>query len=363
MNRGGAVALVVTPLLALGGCLGSVLLLGGQQATAAGCGPAAPGISVDVAALAGLPGGTVAGYSGTQLTNAAAIINTGQALGMDVRAQTIAVMTAMGESALAVVDHGDAAGPDSRGLFQQRANGAWGTYADRMDPATSATNFYRALAAVPGWSDLPPTLAAHQVQHNADPYYYATYWDSAVAVVTTLAATGPASPDHSPTTPGGTVAGIAPGTGELTCTTTSPVAVATSGWARPSTGPLTSGYGMRWHPTKGIYKLHGGLDFGPGCDAPIYAAADGVVVQAGPAPSYGHLIVIDHGGGVTTLYAHMFAAGVLVHVGQAVTAGTQIARVGTDGDSTGCHLHFEVHLNGQRTDPAPFLAARGVQAG
>ena len=87
--------------------------------------------------------------------------------------QTVAVMTAMGESSLINVDHGDAAGPDSRGLFQQRDNGAWGTYADRMNPQTAATNFYTALLRVEGWETLPPTIAAHRVQRNADPNHYA----------------------------------------------------------------------------------------------------------------------------------------------------------------------------------------------
>lgn len=122
-------------------------------------------------------------YGSDQLANAAAIVQTGQAMGLSSRDQTIAVMTAMGESSLTVVDHGDAAGPDSRGLFQQRANGAWGSLADRMNPSVSATNFYTALRAVHGRDAMEPTLVAHTVQRNADPYHYAKYWDDAVAVV------------------------------------------------------------------------------------------------------------------------------------------------------------------------------------
>ena len=83
-----------------------------------------------------------------------------QDLGMSKRDQQIAVMTAMGESSLQVLDYGDNAGPDSRGLFQQRANGAWGSYADRMDPATSATNFGKALKQISGRDTMTPTLAA-----------------------------------------------------------------------------------------------------------------------------------------------------------------------------------------------------------
>lgn len=95
----------------------------------------------------------------------------------------------MGESGLRVLDYGDGVGPDSRGLFQQRDNGAWGSYVDRMDPTTSATNFYRALLAVGGWDSLTPTLAAHKTQRNADPYHYARYWPAALEVVAVLSGT------------------------------------------------------------------------------------------------------------------------------------------------------------------------------
>jgi len=128
-------------------------------------------------------------YGSEQLTNAAAIIKAGQALGLSVRDQTIGVMTAIGESSLRVVDHGDAAGPDSRGLFQQRANGAWGSYADRMNPTTSATSFFTALAGIQGRDSVSPTIVAHTVQRNADPQHYAKYWDDAVAIVSGLTGT------------------------------------------------------------------------------------------------------------------------------------------------------------------------------
>lgn len=86
---------------------------------------------------------SVEGFSAEQIKNAAAIIQAGASLGMSKRDQIIGVATAIAESSLKVIDYGDAAGPDSRGLFQQRANGAWGSYADRMDPIKSATMFLR----------------------------------------------------------------------------------------------------------------------------------------------------------------------------------------------------------------------------
>ena len=157
---------------------------GEELPPSAECAVAEAGVRVEPA---GVPEGPVAGYHGEQLANAAAIVNAGQSLGLDTCAQTIGVMTAMGESSLRVLDRGDAVGPDSRGLFQQRANGAWGSYADRMDPTTSATNFFLALREVPDWRALPPTIAAHRTQRNADPYHYERYWDAAVEVVTALA--------------------------------------------------------------------------------------------------------------------------------------------------------------------------------
>jgi murein DD-endopeptidase MepM/ murein hydrolase activator NlpD len=329
-------------LLVLGGVLGWLILLADSQASASACAPAGPGVTIDSDQL---PATAVAGYRGEQLLNAAYVMNAGQALGMSARGQAIGVMTAMGESSLRIVDHGDSAGPDSRGLFQQRATG-WGSYADRMDPTISSTNFFKALAKVEGWETLPPTIAAHRSQRNADPYHYERFWDPAVQVVTALA--------------GAELPGIAPGTGALACTASSPAAISTDGWTRPAVGPVTSKYGMRVHPITGEYKLHSGTDLGAACDSPIYAAAPGVVVQAGAAGGYGNLITIDHGSGVVSRYGHMYNNGVLAHVGDQVNAGRQIARVGSNGYATGCHLHFEIRLNNTFTDPVPWMSQHGA---
>ena len=338
-----ALALLLAPVAVAGGLIAGVLLLSESddhlQATA--CNGVAGSLTVQA-----VPVGAVAGYTGEQLANAATIVRAGQALGVDARGQAIGVMTAMGESSLVAVDHGDAVGPDSRGLFQQRANGAWGSYADRMDPATSATSFFRALLEVPGWQTLPPTIAAHRTQHNADPYHYARWWDRALEVVAALA--------------GGTVAGLAPGTGSLPCTGASPLGPVVGGWTIPAAGRLSSGFGLRGNPTGEGAQHHAGLDFAAACDTPIVAAGAGVVVRSGAASGYGNLVVVDHGGGVVTRYAHMETEDLTVVVGQPVAAGQQVARVGSTGDSTGCHLHFEVLLDGVATDPLPFLAERGI---
>ncbi|WP_432524022.1 M23 family metallopeptidase [Kineococcus sp. SYSU DK006] len=339
-------AFVLTPLLLMGGCSGALLILGGSQlASATSC--SAGGSSVQVS-IDGVPAGSVAGYSGEQLANAAAIINAGAALGLSVRGQTIGVMTAMGESSLKVLDRGDAVGPDSRGLFQQRANGAWGSYSDRMDPTISATNFFRALTRMANWETLSPTEAAHRTQRNADPYHYARYWDAAVQVVTALS--GNVS-----------IEGLNSGAGENPCAAGgSFTAVSDGGWAKPSDGPITSRFGRRRAPTAGASTMHKGIDLAPGCEKPIWAAAAGVVIHSGTGSGFGHYIAIDHGGGVVTRYGHMYAGGLLVKTGDKVTAGQQIARIGSDGTSTGCHNHFEVVVGGAAVDPVPWLAQRGI---
>lgn len=178
-------ALAAVPALFFGLILVFVLLVGGQQPPAAGseCTPSGES-DVD---LGDLPPAGVAGYSGDQLVNASLIVSAGKALDLSVRGQTVGVMTAMGESSLKVLDRGDGPGPDSRGLFQQRDNGAWGSYEDRMDPTISATNFFKALQKVEGWESLSPSEAAHRVQRNADPFHYTRYWDAAIQVVEAVA--------------------------------------------------------------------------------------------------------------------------------------------------------------------------------
>lgn len=126
----------------------------------------------------------IAGYSGEQLVNAVHIIVAGDDLGLDPYTISLGVMTAMGESSLYNIDHGDEAGPDSRGLFQQRSS--WGTEEERMHPPTASRFFFEALLQVEGYEDLPPTIAAHRTQRNADPYHYEPFFDPAVTVVSVI---------------------------------------------------------------------------------------------------------------------------------------------------------------------------------
>ena len=137
--------------------------------------------------------------------------------------------------------------------------------------------------------------------------------------------------------------------------------ISDQGWARPASGYITSSFGMRYHPIYHYWKLHSGTDLGgQGCGAEIYAAAGGTVTYAGPNGDLGNFIQIDHGDGITTGYGHIMNGGIHVSIGQDVDPGQPIAQVGSTGGSTGCHLHFMVRINGQLTDPVPFMSARGI---
>jgi murein DD-endopeptidase MepM/ murein hydrolase activator NlpD len=117
--------------------------------------------------------------------------------------------------------------------------------------------------------------------------------------------------------------------------------------------PITSGFGSRVHPVYGDVRQHTGVDFGASSGTPIHAAADGVVVSAGPLGGYGNATVIDHGNGLATLYAHQ--SGLAVAPGQRVARGQVIGYVGCSGLCTGPHLHFEVRVRGTPVDPMQYL--------
>ncbi len=121
----------------------------------------------------------------------------------------------------------------------------------------------------------------------------------------------------------------------------------------PSRGPITSNFGSRFHPVLGYSRFHAGTDFGAEHGSPIFAAETGVVIYSGWYGGYGDAVILDHGGGVTTLYAH--ASRLDVYEGQAVKKGDVIAAIGTTGLSTGPHLHFEVRRGGEPVDPLAFL--------
>ena len=121
----------------------------------------------------------------------------------------------------------------------------------------------------------------------------------------------------------------------------------------PISGPITSEYGWRTHPIFGTQRYHSGLDIGGDYGMAIHAAQSGTVEYAGWISGYGNTVILNHGGGVTTLYGHNQS--LAVGVGQSVSQGEVIAYCGSTGNSTGPHCHFEVRVNGEPTSPYGYL--------
>ncbi len=126
-----------------------------------------------------------------------------------------------------------------------------------------------------------------------------------------------------------------------------PSAPSASGFIWPVAGAVTSGFGWRWG------RMHEGIDIAAATGTPIGASASGTVIYAGWMSGYGNLVVVDHGGGVATAYAHM--SSIAAGVGQGVSQGQTIGYVGCTGHCFGPHLHFEVRLNGSAVDPLGYL--------
>ena len=124
-------------------------------------------------------------------------------------------------------------------------------------------------------------------------------------------------------------------------------------WPATASHTITSNYGGRSYPLDGSYNYHLGTDIGASYGTPVVSYQAGTVLIASYHWSYGNYVVVDHGNGLSTLYAHMSA--LTVSAGQSVSAGQQVGLVGSTGSSTGPHLHFEVRINGSNVDPAPYL--------
>lgn len=123
----------------------------------------------------------------------------------------------------------------------------------------------------------------------------------------------------------------------------------TGRFSRPVNGPMTSGFGMRFHPILKRRRMHAGIDFGARQGTPIHASADGIVIAATYTQGYGNMVIIDHGGGISTLYGH--CSRISVGGGQRVKRGDVVGAVGSTGLATGPHLHFEVRVNGRPVNP------------
>lgn len=313
----------------------------------------------------------------TQLTHAAAIFQTGSGIeGITRDGLVIALMAALTESTLRMLantsaypesadypNDGDGSDNDSLGLFQMRPQSGWGTIADLMDPTYQAEAFFggpsgpnypspRGLLDIPGWEETNKGEAAQSVEVSAYPDRYRNYEPVAETILTTLTGT------TTTTTSTGTA------TGDTVVPTVQTVAAESSRVVFPlpeGTWVPTSEYGPRVHPITGERSVHTGTDFAAPDGTPILAAADGTVTVAEFSGGYGGLVVIEHtldGQKVATAYAHMWETGIGVQPGDTVTAGQHIGDVGSAGNSTGTHLHFEVRTggtNGEHTDPAAWL--------
>lgn len=135
----------------------------------------------------------------------------------------------------------------------------------------------------------------------------------------------------------------------------------TMAWPTPGFGYVSSGFGWRTHPIFNTRKFHTGIDIasggGPSINgAAIVAVDSGTVFYTGYRGGYGNTVMIDHGGGVVTLYAHMLSGSIAVSNGQSVDKGQRIGSVGSTGYSTGPHLHFEVRVNGSPQNPVNYIS-------
>lgn len=124
-------------------------------------------------------------------------------------------------------------------------------------------------------------------------------------------------------------------------------------WPCPSSKYITSSFGYRIHPILKYWKMHTGVDIGASTGKDIIAAGSGRVIKAEPYGAYGNCVMIDHGGGIVTLYGH--ASKLCCKAGDVVARGTKIAEVGMTGTATGPHLHFEVRVNGEYVDPMQYF--------
>ncbi len=337
---------------------------------------AAPQTSAASAACSvGGTGTTVAGIDldAVQMGHAQTISDVAAARGLHSYAATVALATAYQESGIRMLAN-DGSSPeltaeqaavtatsltyahdglgsdhDSVNTFQQRWIAGWGTVVELMDPVHAAEAFYARLVQVPNWQTIPLTRAAQAVQISAYGGAYAR-WEPLARELTALL--WPAA-QAGAAAPAGAAAGICPG-----------LPVPAGSWIRPTAGAFTSGYGTRWG------ALHAGVDIAGPRNTPVHAAGDGTVTRAECTSAYcdrdgglhlggyGNLVEVDHGGGLTTRYAHLSAY--TVTAGQPVTAGTLIGYQGSTGNSSGVHLHLEVRIDGMPVDPVPWLADRGV---
>ncbi|MER6970231.1 peptidoglycan DD-metalloendopeptidase family protein [Nocardioides sp. NPDC000445] len=355
----GIVAAAATLVLVVTGAL--VILIGGlasteqstQDQAESGCVGGTNAIPAGNLGPDGeIPEGSIAGFDTEQIQNARTIVAVGKQSGVPAYGWVIALATAMQESTLRNLNYGDR---DSQGLFQQRPVSGWGSVADITNPVKSAQAFYgvaahtgnTGLLDIPGWRKMQVTAAAQAVQRSAFPLAYAQHEDEARALV----------------------AALADGVSAADLTATATDVACTIGMAGISTSvvrPIQAGLavdndnygnsGSNWA------NMHTGNDYSSPCGTPVQAAHGGtIVIESGGSWGWSGrwLVKVQTApGNLTTWYGHMQSLSVAA--GQTVKAGQVIGQVGSEGNSTGCHLHFEVHPHGggylqDQVDPAAWL--------
>ena len=270
-----------------------------------------------------------------QLRNAAAIMSTGKSMGASQRDLIVAIMTAMQESTLRNLNYGDA---DSLGLFQQRPSQGWGTPQQIMNPNYAAGKFFKSLFGVKNRDKLSLAQEAQAVQRSAFPDAYAKWEAMARAVVGgTQFTNGGMGIEQMLSAMQGMNGGFGGATG------------------KPLTNyHVSSEYGMRVNPVSGIRKLHNGIDLAAAGGSPIHAIQGGKVLVSGYTGGYGNYVVLQHANGMQSGYAHQIRRP-NVKVGQSVNAGQVIGYVGSTGNSTGNHLHFQMGKGGNWQNPRNFI--------
>jgi murein DD-endopeptidase MepM/ murein hydrolase activator NlpD len=342
-------ALILAPLAGIGATTTD------QPAKLAACGQPA-GATLVTAKTARVPG-----YNAEQIANATAIVQVGQQMKVPPRGWVIAIATALQESALTNLgDLGSRNDHDSLGLFQQRPSQGWGTPAQIMDLRYSSRKFFEHLLAVSGWEKLPLTVAAQRVQLSAYPDAYAKHEANASRIVNAI-------------TGGAAQAGATSGT----CA--KPGEVTASGWVVPVLGAVVgSGFRTADRPD------HQGVDLIVPKRTQIHAVAAGTVRVAicqestrlargcdvdgsSQTPGCGWYVDITHPDGIITRYCHMVQKP-FVSAGDTVAAGEVIGLSGSSGNSSGPHLHFEVHIHNDASkngavNPVDFMRDHGAALG
>ncbi|SJM55759.1 M23 family metallopeptidase [Agrococcus casei] len=352
-----AVLVLAIPVAAMG-VIGTAVVLFASGEGSEQSGVCAPIESTAMTAIPG-PGSTEISLQEEQVANAAVIVHVGSEAKISQAGVLIALMVALRESTLRNLANptvpesleypheGEGSDLDSVNVFQQRPSAGWGSVEELMTPRYAAEAFFGGddgpnqgsppgLLDTAGWEQMELGEAGQAVQDSAHPEAYDQWRPTAQHLLQEL---------------GGS------------CST----GVSADGWTNPAPGQITGTFGPRGIIcTGGICTpaFHDAVDIANAAGTPVAAAAAGTVSAVYTESMGGNIVEIDHGGGVTTLYAHLLEGSFAVAQGEEVAAGQTIALMGSTGSaSTGPHLHFGLRIDGTAVDPMTFMEEQGVTLG